>query len=101
VLSDTPLFRQWLYILVALLMLPLCRHYRDIAALLASGLLVEASLFFVAPSTDYRYSHWTIVCTCVSLVMLSARLVPLLRSSRTQTSAPQNSEMETRRADVV
>ena len=69
----TPLFRQWLYLLLALVLLPLCRRHRDIAAVLASGLLVEASLFFLSPSPDYRYSHWTIVATCLATIMLVSR----------------------------
>jgi len=97
-LSNGPLFKQWLYVLVALLMLPLVRHHRDIAAVLGSGLVIEGSLFLLAPSADYRYSHWTVVCTCVAFVMLSARLVPLLRKSRME---PQNSVVENGRADVV
>jgi hypothetical protein len=72
--EHTPLFRQWLYILIALLLLPLCRDRRP-AAILASGLVVEASLFFIAPSADYRYSHWTIVCACVAFVMVCARFI--------------------------
>jgi hypothetical protein len=95
-LSDTPLFRQWLYILIAVLLLPLCRRERVIGAVLASGLVIEASLFVLAPSADYRYSHWTIVCTCVAFVMLSSQLLPLLRTSRMPS---RNSEMENARAE--
>ncbi|HTL33844.1 MAG TPA: hypothetical protein VL326_12000, partial [Kofleriaceae bacterium] len=80
--AHTPLFRQWLYIVAGLLLLPLCRRQRTAAALLASGLLVEASLFFIAPSTDYRYSQWTIVCTCVAFVMVCTRVRFVMRSSR-------------------
>lgn len=71
---NTPLFEQWIYIVLALVLLAAFgwRH-RDIAALLASGLLAEASLFFLAPSPDYRYSHWTIVVTCLAVIMLVAR----------------------------
>jgi hypothetical protein len=85
---ETPLFRQWLYIVVAILVLPLCRRHRDIAALLASGLVVEASLFFIAPSADYRYSHWTITSTCIAIVMLVARITSL--RSVTPTFAIEN-----------
>ena len=80
--DHTPLFRQWLYLVVALLLLPLCRRNRGAAALLVSGLLVEASLFFIAPSTDYRYSHWTIVCTSVAFVMVCTRVREEMRTAR-------------------
>ncbi len=71
--EHTPLYRQWIYIVLAVVLLGFCRRHRDIAALLASGILAEASLFFLAPSPDYRYSHWTIVATCFAIVMLVAR----------------------------
>jgi hypothetical protein len=85
---DTPLFRQWLYIVAAILLLPLCRRHRDIAAVLASGLVVEASLFFIAPSTDYRYSHWMIASTCIAVIMLVTQVTSL--RGITPTFAIQN-----------
>jgi hypothetical protein len=88
---ETPLFRPWLYIVVAILLLPLCRRNRDIAAVLASGLVVEASLFFIAPSADYRYSHWTIASTCIASILLVARITSLRNSSSiTPTFAIEN-----------
>lgn len=71
--SRTPLFRQWIYVVVAVALLVFARRQRDVLALLASGLCAEASLFFLAPSPDYRYSHWTILATCLAIVMLIAR----------------------------
>jgi hypothetical protein len=71
--DHTPLFRQWVYIVVALVLLWPARRERDVLALLASGLVIEASLFFLAPSPDYRYSHWAITCACLAVVMLTAR----------------------------
>jgi hypothetical protein len=44
-----------------------------VAALLASGLVVEASLVMLAPSPDYRYSHWTVVVTIVAAIMSWSR----------------------------
>jgi hypothetical protein len=67
----TPLFTQWVYIVLALVLVPLAWRRRYVLALLASGLLVEASLFFLSPSPDFRYSHWTIVCTLLAIVMLT------------------------------
>jgi len=69
----TPIFWQWLYVLLALVLTWFGRRQRDVIALLASGLVVESSLFFLAPSPDYRYSHWTIVVTILAAVMLVAR----------------------------
>ena len=78
--SHTPLFRPWLYLVLGLTLLPMCRRDRVSAALVASGVLVEASLFFLAPSADYRYSHWTITCACYVAVMVVARFLRDLRN---------------------
>ncbi len=80
--GHTPLFRPWLYIVLGLTLLPLCRRDRAAAALLASGLVVEASLFFLAPSEDYRYSHWTIACACNALVMVVAQMFAIAKRER-------------------
>lgn len=69
----TPLFRPWMYLVIALLLLPLALRHRDVLALLLSGIGLEASLFVLAPTPDYRYSHWLVLCTCVAVVMLTAR----------------------------
>jgi hypothetical protein len=69
----TPLFRPWLYVVLSLILLPLARKHRDVLAILLSGLGLEASLFFLAPTPDFRYSHWMVVCCCTAVVMLVAR----------------------------
>jgi hypothetical protein len=68
-----PIFVPWLYCVIALVLLPLTRRHRDVFAILASGLAIEASLFVLAPSPDYRYSHWTILMTVIGIVVLTAR----------------------------
>ncbi|HTR56500.1 MAG TPA: hypothetical protein VMJ10_37760 [Kofleriaceae bacterium] len=68
-----PLFRPWLYLVLSLGMLWPARRHRDVAALLLSGIGLAASLFFLAPSPDYRYLHWMVVCTVISAVILAAR----------------------------
>lgn len=85
----TPLFRQWIYVVLAIVLLvAFTRRQRDVAALLASGLLAEASLFFLAPSPDYRYSHWTIVATSLAIVMLISRRAQLAARPRRSGAAP-------------
>jgi len=71
--SETPLFKPYVYLLVAILLLGAARRQRDMLALLLSGLVLEASLFFLSPSADYRYSHWLVVTTCIAIVTLIAR----------------------------
>lgn len=71
---SSPLFRPWFYLVLSLVLLPLClRRDRDLTALVLSGLAMEASLFVFAPTPDYRYSHWLVICTCVAIAMLIAR----------------------------
>ena len=81
-LGSTFLFRPYIYLLVTLLLLPLCRD-RLLLALAGSGIGCEAALFLVAPTVDYRYSFWLVVSTIV--------LVMLLIAQRAQTRASQNS----------
>ena len=69
----TPLFSVWMYLAIAVLLLPLTFKHRDMFALLASGLLLEASLVALAPAPDYRYSHWLVVCAIVGAIVVFAR----------------------------
>ena len=72
--ATTFLFRPRFYLIVALALLCLARS-RIALAIVASGVCYEASLFFVAPSADFRYSHWMIVCTVAgSIMVLASRL---------------------------
>jgi hypothetical protein len=73
--KKTPIFRPWIYLVVTLLVFPLAVRARklDVIALLLSGLALEATLFPLAPTPDYRYSHWLVTCTMIVVVMLTAR----------------------------
>ncbi|MDB4956285.1 MAG: hypothetical protein JWO36_3854 [Myxococcales bacterium] len=71
--AHTFLFRPHVYFVLALLFLPLARRHADILGLLASGLCYELTLVIAAPSPDFRYSHWMIVCTILSTVLLIRR----------------------------
>jgi hypothetical protein len=69
----TPIFEPWMYLALALVLLPFTRRHREAFAVLASGLVIEASLLPLAPTPDYRYSHWMVVCTCLAVVLIVAR----------------------------
>jgi hypothetical protein len=71
-LEKTFLFRAWVYFVIALALLPLCRRRRLAFAVLASGIAYELTLFVAAPSRDFRYSHWMIVATLVGASLLFA-----------------------------
>ncbi|KAB2902106.1 MAG: hypothetical protein F9K40_07935 [Kofleriaceae bacterium] len=59
-----PLFRVYWYFWLGwvLLGVAIWRRQALAVALLASGLAYELTYFFLAPSPDFRYSHWMIAC---------------------------------------
>ena len=73
--DDTPLFRPYVYALIALGLLVLALRARDrtAIALLTSGLLYELSYFPAAGTPDFRYSQWLIACTCIAGVLAVVR----------------------------
>ena len=74
-LSTGVLFRPYVYLAIALILLPLALRRRERAAvvLLASGIAYELALFVVTSDAEYRYSHWMIVATLLAVVVLIAR----------------------------
>ncbi|HET9624082.1 MAG TPA: hypothetical protein VFP84_22070 [Kofleriaceae bacterium] len=69
--AATVLYRPWLYAALSLLVLLYARARRDplIGAVVASGLVYEASFFLGAASPDFRYSHWMIVCGVLGAIL--------------------------------
>jgi hypothetical protein len=75
--AATPLFRPWLYMVLAIAAVVLARRRPIPRAFAISGLAWELAMFVFAPGTDYRFSHWLVVATCASLAWLAAaRLAP-------------------------
>jgi hypothetical protein len=72
-LSETPLFDPSVYLVLALLLVPFVLRDRIAGALLASGLVYQAAWFFVAPTADYRYSHWFVTMTVVATILVFVR----------------------------
>jgi hypothetical protein len=73
VVRGTPLFSVWMYVVIALLLVPVALRQRDMLAVVLSGLGLEATLLFFAPTPDYRYSHWLVICTIIALVVIAVR----------------------------
>ncbi len=78
-LSHTILFKPYLYLILCTVLLAWSLTWfirtgaRSIALavfVLSSGLLHSTGLFFVVVSSDFRYSHWTIVTTVLGGVIL-------------------------------
>src|SRR5262245_56338065 len=84
VADDTPLFRPWIYFVLAFAFAVLARRQLDVLALLASGVLYELTLLVICPTTDFRYSHWMIACTTLAGIVLFVRR---LRSARSDVAA--------------
>jgi hypothetical protein len=80
--TETPVFRPYLYAILAIALLLACCRDRLTFAMLVSGLLYELSYFPAANTPDFRYSHWMIVCTCFATLTLFARR---LRAGRAAT----------------
>jgi hypothetical protein len=70
-----PIFVPWMYVLLAIIVggIAIARGSRDVVALCASGLAMEATLALLAVSPDYRYSHWLVVSTCLAIVIAVVR----------------------------
>ncbi|MEQ9640262.1 MAG: hypothetical protein RIM84_09585 [Alphaproteobacteria bacterium] len=64
-LSRLPVFRPWAHLLLLAAMTAWLawRRRTDLLLLAASGLLYESALFVLAPSADYRYSHYMVFVT--------------------------------------
>lgn len=77
-LSKGALFRPWVYLAIALILLPFAirRRARPVVMLLASGVLYELALCFVTSEWHFRDSHWLLVTTLISAILLIARPAP-------------------------
>jgi hypothetical protein len=64
------IFRPHLYFLLSFLLLAFTRRRPLVFALLASGIAHELGLLALAPAVDYRYNHWMIVTTIISVILL-------------------------------
>jgi hypothetical protein len=69
-LSHTWLFRPWIYLVLSFVLLAFSLRNQLAAALLLSGIGMELSLFFLAHSSDYRYSHWMICTTLLAAILV-------------------------------
>jgi len=72
-------YRPWFWLLLNLVLIAaaggLSSRPAGLVALGLSGLLYELALFFIAPSADYRYSHWLVLSTWAMMAALVSELV--------------------------
>jgi hypothetical protein len=67
---STPMFRPYVYIAIALIVLAVFCRDRVSFALIGSGLSYELSFLPTAGTPDFRYSQWMITCTCIAVIWL-------------------------------
>lgn len=85
-LAFTPVYWAWIYYLLGMVVMWLCRRDRVAFTVVLSGILCESGLFIAAPAIDYRYSHWMVTCTIVAAVYhvaarIKARSTPVMAAS--------------------
>ena len=69
------LFRPWFYFAIGFLLIAFTLwrfgiQRLEVTLLAASGFAHEAALFLIAPSPDYRYSHYTVFATTLAVMLL-------------------------------
>jgi hypothetical protein len=72
-LGTTWLFEPYVYLLLAVALLPLCLRDREAGALLASGITGELALLFAGSDPLFRASLWLAVTAVLGVVILIAR----------------------------
>lgn len=65
-------YLPFIYLFVALALIPFARRTPMALALLLSGIGYELPLFFIAPADDLRYSHWLVLTTLLAAVIVVA-----------------------------
>ncbi len=70
--AKTPLFRPWLYLVLAIVALVLARRILLLRTLALSGLIYQLTMAVFAPSPEYRFSHWLVTAATVALAALIA-----------------------------
>jgi hypothetical protein len=71
--SYTNLFDPAPYLILGVLLIPFALRDRLASALIASGMLYQLAWFFLAPTADYRYSHWLVTTITLATIVLFAR----------------------------
>ncbi len=93
-LATWTLYRPWPWLGLNLLVVAAAVWARRpaVAAIALSGLCYELALFFLAPSADYRYSHWLILATWAALAALAAQWLRNRRVESVRSRAPRRSK---------
>lgn len=101
VLTRTPVYWPWVYILVAIATFLASFRIADQNAraarwIAASGLVYIAPLPLIAPSTEFRYSLWLISATLVATALLVTARARVAIATRSAGSA----RLESKKRDI-
>jgi hypothetical protein len=67
----SPIFRPWIWLVLAIVGIVLARRRPLLRLIAISGVVYELALCFLAPATDYGYSHWMVTAACIALAALA------------------------------
>ena len=66
-----PLFRPWIWLVLAIVAIVLARRRPLLRVFAISGVVYEVVMCFLAPAGEYRYSHWLVTTACITLAALA------------------------------
>lgn len=72
-ISLTPVYWNFLYLGLSFVLLPLCRKNALEMSLLLSAIGYELAWFFLAQTTDIRYSQWMVICSLTTTILFVTR----------------------------
>jgi hypothetical protein len=78
--SLSPVYFIFIYLALAFALLPVARRHTEELALLLSAIGYELAWFFLAATTDVRYSQWMELATLAAAVLVAIRLVATRKS---------------------
>ena len=81
VLARTPLFKPWLFLLLAIAGVVLARDRRLLRNLAISGIVYELTLFVLVPTAEYRFSHWLVTTATIVLAAWAVARKPAWRAA--------------------
>jgi hypothetical protein len=79
-ISLTPLYHLFVYLIACFVLLPLCLRRSLEASLMLSAIGYQLAWFYLAASSDVRYSTWMIVCAVTALALRLRASRPTSRS---------------------
>jgi hypothetical protein len=97
-LGTTWLFVPYMYLMLAIALVPLCLQHPEARALIASGITAELAAFFVGADPQFRASLWLAVTVVLGAVLLFARRAR--RPTTARSYDEPTSRRSTRRPDT-